>query len=236
MHGQRARAPLALIFDVDGTLVDSNWVHVEAWRRAFAEHGYEVSRARIVPEIGKGGDQLMPAIIGEDAAQRVGDALSETEGRCFDSFMERVKLELFPCAVELLEELRDRGVGVALATSSEADHFDRIGKSDGVDLGALADVVVTGNAAERSKPAPDLITAAVHRLKLSPEACLMIGDTVHDARACVRAGVSFGAVLCGGGDRGELRKAGATHVWRDLCELQGALDALLDTAAASGRG
>lgn len=216
-----------IVFDMDGTLVDTNWAHVEAWRRAFADHGYDVPRVRIVPEIGKGGDQLLPALLGRDTDEREGDAIRDTQAERFRHFASLVQFELFPGVVELLEALRARDIPVALATSSEREFLELIERRAACDLQALADVVVTKSDAEHSKPAPDLVVAAVQRLGLDPSQCLMVGDTTHDGEACRKAGVPFAALLCGGASREELERAGARHIWRHPAGMLDALDRLL---------
>jgi len=189
-----------MIFDVDGTLVDTNPAHVEAWRRAFKPLGYDVPAERIKVEIGKGGDLLVPSILGEEVEER-------------------------------FQALRQRGIRTALATSSNRKHLQAICDSAGIDLPSLADVLVTKEEAEASKPAPDLVIVAWEKLALTPAECAMVGDTVYDAQACRGAGVVFMGVSSGGTPAELLLEAGAYGVWRDTGHLYADLDHALELAS-----
>src|SRR4051795_5439061 len=123
-----------VIFDLDGTLVDTNWFHVEAWRRAFAASGYETTKERLAAEVGKGGDQLVPSIIGEDADKRDGDAIRKRHNAEFREIAGRARFAVFPGAVELIAGLRRRGLKTALATSSPGDLLKATLKNAGVDF------------------------------------------------------------------------------------------------------
>src|SRR5437870_5322338 len=119
--GRTAMPLRGVIFDLDGTLVDTNWYHVEAWRRAFAAGGYDVPAERIAAEVGKGGDQLIPAVLGQNAADRDGDAVRKGYTQEFRTIAGRERFAVFPRAVELLDALHRRGLKTALATSSPQD-------------------------------------------------------------------------------------------------------------------
>ncbi len=216
-----------MIFDLDGTLVDTNEAHAEAWRRTFKEFGYSVSLTRIFPEIGKGGDKLVPAILGEEAEARDGEAMRERVGESYDAIAQRLQFRVMPGSVELLRALRARGIRTALATSSRREYVDSTMHSAMVELRDLVDVVVTGSDAEATKPDPDLIVSAVRRLRVAPDQCVMVGDTPHDGEACRRANVSFWGVTCGGHDEETLRAAGAWRVWSHPAALLEELDEVL---------
>jgi len=220
-----------VIFDVDGTLVDTNSSHVEAWRRAFQKLGFDVSRDQIVPEIGKGGDKLVPALLGPQVEADRGDELRKVQKQEFLEIAQRTRFRVFPGAVQVFEALRSRGIRTALATSSNQKHFDATSKSAGVDLGALPDVVVTRGAEEPSKPSPDLVTDAVAELGLPASNCAMVGDTVYDGEACQAAGVIFLGVLSGPASKEQLLEAGACGVWRDVGHLLEELDRALEVAS-----
>ncbi len=222
-----------MIFDIDGTLVDTNPAHVEAWRRAFKRLGYDVPRERIEVEIGKGGDLLVPSILGEDAEKRDGDALRKAQKEEFLSIAGRERFRVFPCVPELFQALRQRGIRTALATSSGQKHLQAICASAGIDLPSLADVLVTKADVEASKPAPDLVIVAWEKLELTPAECAMVGDTVYDAQACRGAGVVFLGLLSGGTPADVLLKAGASGVWRDTGHLYADLDHALEIASLS---
>lgn len=220
-----------MIFDIDGTLVDTNSAHVEAWRRAFARLGYRVPVERIIPEIGKGGDQLVPSVLGEEIEKREGDVLRKLQKEEFLAIAATQHFRVFPGTEEIFPALRARGIRTALATSSDEKHLDATLASAGMDLRRLADLVVTRTEGERSKPAPDLVVAAVEKLGLSPTQCAMIGDTIYDGQACRRAGVVFLGVLSGGAPESALREAGAREVWQEVGPLLADLDRAIEIAS-----
>jgi beta-phosphoglucomutase-like phosphatase (HAD superfamily) len=222
-----------VVFDIDGTLVDTNPAHVEAWRRAFKRLGYEVPTERIVVEIGKGGDLLVPSILGDEVEKRQGDALRKAQKEEFLSIAERERFRVFPCVPELFQALRQRGIRTALATSSDKKHLQATCESAGIDLPRLADVLVTKDEAEESKPAPDLVIVAWQKLSVSPAECAMVGDTVYDAQACRGAGVVFLGLLSGGTPAEVLLEAGACGVWRDTGHLYADLDHALEIASVA---
>ena len=216
-----------MIFDIDGTLVDTNPAHVLAWRRAFERLGYDIPIERIEIEIGKGGDKLVPSILGEEAEARLGEALRRAQKEEFLAIARREHFRVFPGVPQIFDALRDRAVRTALATSSDKKHLGATLASAGLDLTTMVDVVVTKSDADESKPAPDIVVAAVKKLELPASDCAMVGDTVYDAQACQSAGVVFLGVLCGGTAEAELLAAGAISVWRDVAHLLQDLDRVL---------
>jgi phosphoglycolate phosphatase-like HAD superfamily hydrolase/tRNA(Arg) A34 adenosine deaminase TadA len=220
-----------MIFDIDGTLIDTNPSHVEAWVRAFDDLDYRVPHDRVEREIGKGGDQLVPSVLGNEAERRHGEALREAQRREFLRIAGSRRFAVFPRVPELFGALAQRGIRTALATSSNEEHLRGTLASAGIDLPVLADELVTKDDAEASKPAPDLVVAAAAALGLSPAQCAMVGDTVYDAEACVGAGVVCLGVLSGGATEKDLLAAGARAVWRDTGHLYGDLDRALDIAS-----
>ena len=223
----------ALIFDLDGTLVDTNATHVEGWVRAFARFGYKVPADRIAPEIGKGGDQLVPSVLGEETAEREGKALRDASAEEYVRLAKSRRFRVFDGALALLDEARRRGLKTALATSSGDDHLDATFGSAGVDLRERVDVVVGKSDVENSKPAPDTVTAAVRKLGLSPAQCAMFGDTPYDALGARRAGVVTLGVLSSniGFEERALRAAGARRVYRDVAHVLQGLDEVLRVAS-----
>lgn len=225
------------IFDVDGTLVDTNSAHVEAWRRAFQLRGYEVQAERIVPEIGKGGDKLVPALLGQETEERHGEELRRRQKQEYLDIARRQHFRVFPGAAEIFQALRDRGIRTALATSSDEKHLAATSASASLDLRRLADVVVTRSPDEPSKPSPDLVVDALEALELPAADCAMVGDTVYDGEACRGAGVAFLGVLSGPASEQDLHDAGARAVWRDVGHLLSDLDraiAIASLVPASG--
>jgi HAD superfamily hydrolase (TIGR01549 family) len=221
----------AMIFDIDGTLVDSNPAHVEAWRRAFESMGYRVAADRIEVEIGKGGDKVVPAILGASADEKDGDALRKAQPREFKKVVDERGLEPFPRAVELLRTLRDRGIKVVLATSSGQEQLKTLQAAAGIDLKAESDVLTTADDAEESKPSPDIVIAAVKKSGLSPAQCAMVGDTLYDMEAAKHAGVIGLGVATGYQSDETLKRAGARAVWPDVGGMLEKLDAVLRVAS-----
>ena len=223
----------AIIFDIDGTLVDTNRAHVEAWRRAFQRLDYNVPVERIVPQIGKGGDLLVAAVLGEGAEKRQGDSLRKAQKEEFLTIAGQQRFRVFPSVPELFEALRKREIRTALATSSDKKHLKATCESAGIDLPNLADVLVTKDEAEASKPEPDLVIVAWEKLALPPTECAMVGDTIYDAQACQGAGVVFLGLESGGTTAETLMEAGARGVWRDTGELYADLDHALEIASTA---
>ncbi len=221
----------AIIFDVDGTLVDSNELHVEAFVRTFANYGYKVFPDRIAIEIGKGGDNLVPSILGPAADKKDGDSIREQEPKEFARLAQQRKIAVFPKVRELLGEVRRRGLKVVIATSSGKKQLDILTQWSGLDVAAEADVLVTADDAPSSKPAPDLIVTAVKKSGLSPAQCVMIGDTQWDAHSAKHAGVVCLGLRCGGNSVETLMQAGARRVYSDLADVLTHFDEALSIAS-----
>jgi len=209
---------VAVVLDVDGTLVDTNYHHTIAWARAFEHVGVTVPSWRIHRAIGMGGDKLVGAVAGDDVEREHGDAVRDRWEREYDAIIEETRR--LPGAQELLAALRDRGVEVALASSSIPKHaryaFDLLDADD------LADTATTAEDAQESKPDPELVEEALSRLE--SEDAVVVGDSVWDVEAAQRAGVPAYGVLTGGTSRAELQEAGALGVYRDAVELLERLD------------
>jgi HAD superfamily hydrolase (TIGR01509 family) len=225
-----------LIFDMDGTLLDTNAAHVDAWVEGLAAHGFPIPAGRIRPEIGKGGDQLLPTLLGDDLADADEEAIRAGVGKAFRRIAGERRFRLFDGAAELLETLRARGLRLALATSAGEEDLEAIMKSAGVDLRDRFDAVVTKSDVEASKPEPDVVQAACAKLGLSPAQCAMVGDTPFDATSARRAGVVTLGVECGGlldepTSRERLLRAGARATWQDVAHLARDLDEALRIAA-----
>jgi HAD superfamily hydrolase (TIGR01509 family) len=210
---------VAVILDIDGTLVDTNYQHTLAWQRALREHGETVPAWRIHRHIGMGGDQLVTAVAGEEVEQRAGDAIRATEGECYSELIGEV--ELLPGARALLVALRERGVTTVLASSAKADEVDVY--LDMLKARELVDDWTTSADVEATKPEPDLVRAALDKAGPSGDAVL-VGDSVWDCEAAGRAGIPTIGLLTGGFSRDELLAAGATVVYESAEELCGHLD------------
>ena len=206
----------AVLFDVDGTLVDSNDFHVEAWNQAFAGIGVSFDRALIHDQIGKGTDMLVPSLLPDldDAAQR---RLGDAHGAVFKArYLDRVRP--FPHARDLLERVRADGRQVVLASSasqSELDHY-----LDLLDARELVSEQTTADDVARTKPAPDIFAAALAKLgSPSPEAVIVVGDTPYDIEAARKAGVAAIGLRSGGFGDEALEQAGAIALYDDVAHL-----------------
>jgi HAD superfamily hydrolase (TIGR01509 family) len=206
--------PLAAILDVDGTLVDTNYHHAIAWYRAFRQHEKILPIWLIHRHIGMGGDQLVAALAGEKWDEEHGDDVRTAEKALYMALIDEV--EPLQGARGLIEDLKDRGHSVVLASSakeSEVDHY-----LDLLDARELADGWTTSADVDATKPEPDLVKAAIE--KAGGGEALMLGDTVWDVEAAKRAGVETIAVLTGGFSEAELRDAGAGWVFESIEALR----------------
>lgn len=220
-----------LIFDLDGTLVDTNELHVRAWVQVFERHGYRVAADRVRAEIGKGGDNLVPAVLGHEADRTHGERLRKQQPEAFAELARDEGVRVFDGVRELLEACRQRGLRLALATSSGRAHLDVIQSAAGVKLEPLFDQIVTSDDADQSKPAPDLIIAAAEKLDLHPAQCALVGDSPYDITSAKHAGVvTIG--LTGGSSRPDaLCGTGARLIHRDPADLLSHLDDALATVS-----
>ena len=221
----------ALILDVDGTLVDTNPTHVACFVRSFADFGYVVAPDRISIEIGKGGDQLIPDVLGQSAEEKDGDAIRKSFKKHFLDSVAAQKLAVLPGAVEIIETAKKHGLKVALATSGEKEFLAAIEKSCGVNFSDLVDLVITNADAKESKPSPDIVSAATQKLGLTPAQCALVGDTIFDARACRAAGVVCFALETGFHAAPDLRESGARRVYADCAQIADNFEAFLEIAA-----
>ncbi len=218
----------AIILDLDGTLVDTNEMHVRAWCAAFESRGYRIAEDRIRTEVGKGGDKLVPAILGDEADRRDGDHLRRRQPEEFEKIAKAEGIRPFLKARELLDALRQRKLRTALVTSSNEKHLETIEKFSRLDIRPLVDEVVTSDDAKNSKPASDPLTAACRKMKLSPAQCASVGDTIYDARSARSAGVVCIGLLTGYNPAEQMRSAGARFTFRDVAALHDRLDDALD--------
>jgi HAD superfamily hydrolase (TIGR01549 family) len=211
-----------VIFDVDGTLVDSVDEHAEAWRRAFLEFGRDVPFAHVRSQIGKGADQLVPVFFNDEELARFGKELEEYRSQLFlKDFLPKIRP--FPKVRELFQRLRKEGRRVALASSAkeeELKHYVKICRIDG-----LFEEATSKDDVEKSKPHPDIFAAALKQLG-SPDvqSTVVVGDTPYDALAAGKLSVPTVGVLCGGFPADDLRAAGCRVLMKDPAELLARLD------------
>jgi HAD superfamily hydrolase (TIGR01509 family) len=209
-----------VLFDVDGTLVDSNFHHVLAWHHAFLDVGKEVPCWRILGLIGRSGSELVRALLG--------DALTDAQ----DSHVKQLHTKYFvdsaplvrplPGARELLEAVSERGWRSVLATSAGEEELALLRSA--LDCEDLICAVTSSADAERAKPHPDIVATALQRVEADPGSAILLGDTIWDVLAARRAGVSAAAVLSGGIAREALEHAGAVAIYAGPPEVCAHLD------------
>ncbi|MGP3770589.1 HAD family hydrolase [Streptomyces sp. SDT5-1] len=210
----------AALFDVDGTLVDTNHLHVTAWWEAFRQAGHRVTMHDVHRSVGLGGGDLVERLLGPDRDRDADAEISAAHKTLYATYFER--LPAFDAAGDLLRALAERGRRIVLATSA-----------GGAELKALrraidADEVIAGAASAddvaEGKPAPDPVQQAVELADVPPERAVFVGDTVWDMEAAVRAGVTPVGLLCGGIPAEALREAGARALYQDPADLLRHLD------------
>jgi len=197
-----------VILDVDGTLVDSNDAHARAWVDALAEFGYQVPYERVRPLIGMGGDKVMPLLTGLPAGDGKGKQIAERREEIFTS-RHLPQVRPLPGARELLARMKEEGLKLAVASSSKQDSLRKLLALVGGE--GLLDTPTSSDDADRSKPDPDIVKAALRRLGEPPEHVVMIGDTPYDIQAGARAGVRAIAFRSGGWGNAELSGAIAIY-------------------------
>jgi HAD superfamily hydrolase (TIGR01549 family) len=207
-------AERAVLLDVDGTLIDTNYHHALAWYRAFREHGIVLPVWRIHRHVGMGGDQLIPALAGDRVDE---DAISDARGAEYQRLIEEVSV--LEGARALIDDLKRRGHPVLLASSAPGDELEHY--LDLLDRPPV-DGWTTDDDVESTKPEPDLVRAALD--KAGTHDAVMVGDTPWDVEAARKAGLETVTVITGGFSEQELRDAGAVAVYDSLAELARNLD------------
>ena len=220
----------AVIFDIDGTLLDSVDLHAKAWVEAFAHFGVEVAEADARSQIGKGGDQLMPVFLDATRVEREGKTIEAYRSDLFKRrYLDRVKP--FPAVRDLLLAIREAGQTVALASSGkkdEVEHYQEI-----LGIADLVDVATSSDDAERSKPYPDIFEAAMGKLPgIAVAQAIAVGDTPYDASAAGKIGLGTLGMLCGGFPEADLAKAGCLAIYTDPQDL---LDGYAGSVLSRGR-
>ena len=221
----------AILFDVDGTLVDTNELHAQAFQLAFQQCDYNVALDRILLEIGKGGDFLIADLLGQNAFKKDGKKIKKLYGNEFLKLIDKKPVKVFHRVLDLLQELRKRGYKTAIATSADKKYFEAICHSAKTDFSSLVDLVTTADDAKNAKPAPDILNATCDKLGLSVAQVALVGDTPHDAESARRAGVVCLGVLSGGNEEDVLRSSGARRVYADTAEILKNLDEVLEIAS-----
>jgi HAD superfamily hydrolase (TIGR01509 family) len=213
MMSRRSQMARFVVLDVDGTLMDTNYLHTEAWARAFEEVGHRIPRARLHKQIGKGSSLLIREFVEDEETE---ERINELHSEIYAELQEYG--HPLPGAKELISSLRERGYEVWFVTSAkdeELEHHIQELEAEGRISG-----VVNSSAVENPKPAPDIFELALQKAGASPDETVAIGDAVWDVEAADAAGIRTVAVLTGGAfSRQELEEAGAVAVYEDCAEL-----------------
>ena len=217
VHSRQGEVVKAVIFDVDGTLLDSVDLHAKAWEEAFAEFGHQFSFEKIRSQIGKGGDQLLPEFLSDEDVEQIGKKIEKRRGEIFkEKFLAEVRP--FPEVRRLFQRLQADGWKIALASSAKEEElkiYEKIARID--DLLASE---VSSDDAKASKPQPDIFHAAIKRVgHVKPGDCVVVGDSPYDAEAATKAGIRSVGFLCGGFPATDLKKAGYEKLYQGPTEL-----------------
>ena len=212
--------PLIAILDIDGTLVDTNYHHAIAWYRAFRELEVVLPVWQVHRHIGMGGDQMVPALAGEEFEEAQGDEVRERETAHYRELIDEV--EPLPGARTLIERLKEAGHTVVLASSAKEDEVDHY--LELLEVRELTDAWTCSSDVEETKPEPDLVRAALDRAANPEAGAVLVGDSTWDCEAARRAEVQCLAVLTGGFSDEELREAGAAAVFDSVEQLLSRVD------------
>jgi phosphoglycolate phosphatase-like HAD superfamily hydrolase len=223
------RAGIAgVLFDVDGTLVDTTFIHATCWAEAFRQHGHVVTGVQVHRAIGMSSGKLLDAALGDDRDTSDDDAIVATHRSLYKQYWGR--LNPFPRAADLLRTCHGSGLSIVLASSAKADELTAL--RGALDADEAIDATTSSSDAEEGKPEPDIVQVALDQCDLAADRAIFVGDAVWDGYATQRAGVAFVGLTCGGTPEDELREAGAIEVWAHPAEL---LDNLAKSVITTGR-
>jgi HAD superfamily hydrolase (TIGR01549 family) len=207
----------AVIFDIDGTLVDSVDLHAQAWKEAFKHFGKDIPYEDVRHQIGKGGDQLMPVFFSKEELKEFGEEMEKYRGQLFKrDFLPKVRP--FPKVRELFQRIISDGLRIALASSAKEEELKEYKKIAHIE--DLVEEETSADDADKSKPHPDIFEAALERLgDIEPDEAIVIGDTPYDAQAAGKINLRTIGVLCGGFPEAELKAAGCIEIYKDPADL-----------------
>lgn len=205
----------AVLFDLDGTLVDTSYLHTVTWWQALHEHGHIVPMARIHRAIGMGSDKLLGEVLGADHDTSTDSEISAAHGRLFARWHHQVSP--LPGARELLARCADSGLTVVLASSATGRDLDAL--REVLDADDWIDGATSSQDADESKPSPDILSAALDKAGVSAGEVVFVGDAVWDVQASSALQIPCVGLECGGTSAAELREAGSVEIWRDPAHL-----------------
>ncbi|MDQ1743029.1 MAG: hypothetical protein QOE23_1368 [Pseudonocardiales bacterium] len=203
-----------VLFDIDGTLVDTSYLHTVSWWQAFRKESLDIPMARIHRAIGMGGDQLVHEV-SDGAADDRTEELTASHDALYSAYWPA--LRLLPGARELVRHCHSTGLVTVLASSASSAELDVLTRV--LDLDDVIDAATGSADAESSKPAPDIVLVALDKGGLQPENAVFVGDAVWDVHACAKAGLRCVGLESGGTSAAELREAGAVATYRDAGDL-----------------
>lgn len=209
-----------VLFDVDGTLVDTTYLHTVAWWEALRRLGADVPMAKIHRAIGMGSDKLLDHLLGPARDRDKDEQTSTAHDILYGAWWER--LRPLPGAAELLRAVADRGHAVVLASSAKEPELEKLRRVIGAD--DVITAATSSSDAEQSKPAPDIVQAAIDQSGVDRRAAVFVGDSVWDVQAAARLDIPCIGLSCGGTSAGELNEAGAVGVYDDPAALLAHLD------------
>lgn len=206
----------AVIFDIDGTLVNSVDLHAQAWKEAFKHFGKDIPYQQIRHQIGKGGDQLMPVFFTREELEEFGESMEEFRGQLFKrEFLPRVRP--FLNVRELFQRLNDDGKKTALASSAKEDEIKTYKKI--ISIEDLVEDETSADDVQRSKPHPDIFAVALKQLNVEASAAIAVGDAPYDAEAAGKLGIKTIGMRCGGFPESELLAAGCVEIYDEPADL-----------------
>jgi len=209
-----------VLFDVDGTLVDTTFLHAVCWAEAMRQNGHPVPMADVHHAIGMSGDKLLDHVLGEDREHDADDAMDDAHKTLYKQYWGR--LRPLPGAADLLRTCAGRGLDVVLASSASDEELAALRSA--LDADDAITETTSSSDADEGKPAPDIVQTALKKSGLDAGCVVFVGDAVWDGYAAHKSGVTFVALTCGGTPADELRAAGAVEVWRDPADLLANLD------------
>ncbi|PZF93853.1 HAD family hydrolase [Micromonospora deserti] len=221
-------SPAGVLFDVDGTLVDTTYLHTVSWWEALRQADQPVPMATIHRAIGMGSDKLLDHLLGPERDRSADRKLRDAHDTLYGEYWER--LSPLPRAADLLRACAERGLRVVLATSAAEHEVGALRRALAAD--DVIDTITSSAAAQESKPSPDILVAALEQSGLDAARVVFVGDSVWDVAAAGRLDIPCVGLTCGGTSRGELAGAGAVAVYDDPAEL---LDALAHSPIAAPR-
>ncbi|GIM90661.1 HAD family hydrolase [Paractinoplanes toevensis] len=206
-----------ILFDVDGTLVDSTYLHAVAWWQALRRYGHDVPMAEVHRAVGMGSDMLLDHLLGDAAEEGIADAHDEF----YQPWWEQ--LRPLPAAADLLRACAERGLAVVLASSAKKDELETLRRV--IDADDVIAAATSSDDAKQSKPAPDILQAALDQSGVDAQQCVFVGDSVWDVEAAARLGIPCIGLTCGGTSAAELESRGAVATYEDPAALLESLEA-----------